>query len=260
VDGDVFSKVARPGRAAADAVMRALDGGMFDPFCAALCLDKLIAAAEGVPSLPGVLREVRTPDALPLFAGVLRENTGQRIASAVANAKGVVAPFFFHTKGALCREAGAALSQLATVTMSCDEGEGHKPNAMDHCRLCTSCIFRRIALFAAGLANDPTPYRDVPTRRHGLYELRAFEHHAEQLAKCATFDDLIEIDADARFACHPSTEHALTKDEAERRVLAMYATYRQEVSEFFARARPILHQRSKPLQQENERDLFAAAR
>jgi hypothetical protein len=106
VDGDVFSKVARPGRAAADAVMRALDGGVFDPFCAALCLDKLIAAAEGVPSLPGVLREVRTPDALPLFAGVLRENTGQRIASAVANAKGGILDLILKSEAQKCVHRG----------------------------------------------------------------------------------------------------------------------------------------------------------
>lgn len=172
----------------------------------------------------------------------------------------VVVPFFFYTKGALCREAGMALSQLAAATMSCDEGEGHKSDAMEHCGLCTSCIFRRIALFAAGVAEDPKRYRDVPTRRHGLYELRAFEHHASLLANCMTFDDLIELDADARFASHAPTEPALTKDEAEGRVLAMYASYRHEISEFFARARPVLHPRPKHLRKENERDLFAAAR
>jgi hypothetical protein len=124
--------------------------------------------------------------------------------------------------------------------------------------LCTSCIFRRIALFAAGVAEDPTRYRDVPTRRHGLYELRAFEHHADQLESCMAFDDLVQLDADARFASRAPTEPALTKDEAEGRVLAMYATYCHEISEFFARARPVLHGRPRHLRKENERDLFAA--
>ncbi|WP_437489057.1 7-cyano-7-deazaguanine synthase [Sorangium sp. So ce1014] len=170
----------------------------------------------------------------------------------------VVAPFFFHTKGTLCRETGAALPQLARVAMSCDEGEGHKPDAMAHCGLCTSCIFRRVALFAAGLANDPTSYRDIPTRRHGLYEIRAFQYHADQLAKCLIFGDLVELDPDARFAACPPTEDSLTTNEAQCRVLAMYATYHQELSEFLARACPVIQPRLKRPRKEKESDLFAA--
>ena len=79
----------------------------------------------------------------------------------------VIAPFFLQTKGELCREAGADIAKLATLTMSCDEGEGHKPDAMEHCGVCTSCLFRRIAIFSSGLNPDPTRYRDLLMRRHG---------------------------------------------------------------------------------------------
>jgi hypothetical protein len=170
----------------------------------------------------------------------------------------VVVPFFLHTKGALCRAVGAALPDLAAVAMSCDEGEGHKPNAMEHCGLCTSCIFRRLALLA-GERPDPTRYRDQPTRRHGAYELRAFEHHASELTNCVEFDDLMALDPAVRFASRAPMEQEFTKNEMETRVFDMYRAYRQEISEFLRKAHPILHARPKLIRKENDRDLFAAA-
>lgn len=167
-------------------------------------------------------------------------------------------PFFFHTKGQLCREAGAALERFAPLAMSCDEGEGHKPDAMEHCGLCTSCIFRRIAIFAARI-EDRTRYRDIASRRHGSYELRLFEYHATQLAGCATFNDLVELAPDVRFAPQAPTGVSVSKDAAKTKIAAMYAAYRQEISDFFTQARPALRPRSRTVQTENECDLFAAA-
>jgi 7-cyano-7-deazaguanine synthase in queuosine biosynthesis len=169
----------------------------------------------------------------------------------------VVVPFFFYTKAELCREVGAALGRLAEVTMSCDEGEGHKPNAMDHCGLCTSCLFRRIALFAAAAGPDPTRYRDVAGRRHGVYELVGFERHSAELAGCQTFADLLAIDPDMRFACLAPSESRLAPEAANAKVLEMYDRYRQEISSFFSSARPVLRDRPK-IRKERERDLFAA--
>jgi 7-cyano-7-deazaguanine synthase in queuosine biosynthesis len=168
-----------------------------------------------------------------------------------------VVPFFFYTKAGLCREVGPALGRLAELTMSCDEGEGHKPNAMEHCGLCTSCLFRRIALFAAAAGPDPTRYRDIAGRRHGIYELVGFERHAADLAACQTFADLLAIDPDVRFACLAPTESVLPREAANAKVLEMYDSYRQEISSFFSRARPVLRDRPK-IRKERERDLFAA--
>lgn len=171
----------------------------------------------------------------------------------------VIAPFFLQTKGELCREAGTALASLASLTMSCDEGDGHKPDAMEHCGVCTSCLFRRIGLFSAGLRADPTRYRDLVMRRHGTYELRTFEGHAAQLRSCQTFGDLIAISADARFASRLPLESDMNRADAERAIVAMYQRYAREVAAFMENACPVLAPRPCQSRKESERDLFSAA-
>jgi hypothetical protein len=342
VDGDIFGAVTRLGRDAAEGVARATRGEAWDPFLAARCLDVLLMSADGVPSLPSVLRELEALRASPLLARTLVESsvkasclklvhqlratqrgrsrmessqrsrgllflamgavTASRFAMptfsayetgvgcinlpmsrAQVGAQGtramhprtlalfdellpsvldrparVVAPFFLLTKGETCRQAGAALSGLARLTMSCDEGEGHKPDAMEHCGLCTSCLFRRIALFSAGQP-DPTRYRDVVMHHHGHYEQRVFENHATELLACETFSDLVAIDPNVRFASRLPLEGAVTRSEAESRILEMYRRYAHEIVAFFERARPTLARQPHPPRKENERDLFAAA-
>ncbi len=169
-----------------------------------------------------------------------------------------ITPFFLLTKGELCRAAGAALPRLARFTMSCDEGEGHKPDAMEHCGACTSCLFRRIAIFSAAQA-DATTYRDLLMRRHGRYEQLAFENHARELVACTTFADLLALDPNVRFASILPLETPIASREAEAQVLAMYRRYAAEIGTFFERARPTLTRRPHPPRKENERDLFAAA-
>ncbi|WP_437489060.1 hypothetical protein WME75_09985 [Sorangium sp. So ce1014] len=90
MDGDVFGRVSKIGRDAGEAALRALDGCGWDPYPAERCLDILVAAADGVPSLPLVLREVRNISASPLFARMLGEHSSQRIVAAVADVKGGV--------------------------------------------------------------------------------------------------------------------------------------------------------------------------
>jgi len=170
----------------------------------------------------------------------------------------VVAPFFLQTKGELCRLAGADLPALAAAAMSCDEGEGHKQDAMLHCGLCTSCLFRRIALRAGGFAPDSTTYRDLSTKRHGVYEVNAFENHAAQLLKCRAFDDLLDLDPDARFATQYSFSDQSTTTASGAAIFAMYERYATEIQSYFSSARPRV---AKPIQQprkERERDLFSA--
>jgi hypothetical protein len=170
-----------------------------------------------------------------------------------------MAPFFLHTKGELCRLAGSALGELARVSMSCDEGEGHKPDAMLHCGLCTSCLFRRIALHAGGLVPDSTAYRDVKTRRHGTYEVSAFENHASALRVCRTFDDLVDLDPDARFATTLPLLEAGANDAPGAAVFAMYQRYAVEIQTYFAAARPQIVKGPPQPRKDHERDLFSAA-
>lgn len=169
----------------------------------------------------------------------------------------VVTPFSLLTKGELCRLAAAELPALARRTMSCDEGEGHKPDAMQHCGVCTSCLFRRIAIFSAG-QSDPTRYRDMIMRHHGHYEQLAFERHADELLACKSFRDLVAIDPNVRFASRLPLEVPLAPADAEAEILAVYRRYASEIRTFFDRARPSLAHPPPPPRKENERDLFAA--
>ena len=155
----------------------------------------------------------------------------------------VVVPFFFLTKGELCKLVGDDLDALARLSSSCDEGDGHKTNRMEHCGLCTSCMFRRVAI-AASSRVDPTTYRDVPAKdRHNSYELAAFEHHAKVLERIETFADLTDLDPNARHVFKASLGSDLSPDVARSRTIEMYRRYAGEIDHFLAAARPTLNAR-----------------
>jgi 7-cyano-7-deazaguanine synthase in queuosine biosynthesis len=190
------------------------------------------------------------PRTLALFNGIIEVVLDRHVRC--------VAPFFLHTKGELCRLAGAALADLASVSMSCDEGEGHKPDPMSHCGLCTSCLFRRIALRAGGLVPDSTTYRDAATRRHNIYELNAFENHASRLRACRAFDDLVDLDPDARFATTLPLSEPLVNGAPGEAVFAMYQRYAVEIQAYFDAARPKVINLPRQPRKERARDLFSA--
>lgn len=89
MDGDIFGAVTRLGRAAAEAVAHALDGGGWDRFSAFRCLDVLHAKAGGLPTLPGVLRELEDLRSAPLLAHSQRETALGRINHVHVNTDGV---------------------------------------------------------------------------------------------------------------------------------------------------------------------------
>jgi 7-cyano-7-deazaguanine synthase in queuosine biosynthesis len=190
------------------------------------------------------------PRTLLLFNQLLRAVIDRRVR--------VIAPFFLHTKAELCRLVQPQLARLAGVSMSCDEGEGHKPNPMQHCGLCTSCLFRRVALYSSGLAPDPTKYRDVVTRRHGSYELMAFENHAATLSGCRSFHDLVDIDPDARYATALPLHHELDDGGAMGAVFDMYQRYAAELQAYLDHARPAVTDKPLLTRTERGRDLFSA--
>ncbi len=79
MDGDVFGKVTKLGRAACDAVARAVAGQAWDAFHASKCIDALLAAAGGIPSLAVVDAELAALRDLPLLARLGTEDALQRI-------------------------------------------------------------------------------------------------------------------------------------------------------------------------------------
>jgi 7-cyano-7-deazaguanine synthase in queuosine biosynthesis len=171
----------------------------------------------------------------------------------------VLVPFFFMTKGELCALVRDDLRALAQKCSSCDEGDGHKPDPMEHCGLCTSCMFRRIAIVSAGVP-DPTRYRDTPSRRHNSYEVAAFEYHATDLSRIATLEDLTDLDPNVRFAFNAPTGVEISLDVARSRTVEMYRRYAEEIQRFLSAARPKLQPRAARPAKEVDRDLFAAAR
>jgi 7-cyano-7-deazaguanine synthase in queuosine biosynthesis len=171
----------------------------------------------------------------------------------------VVVPFFFLTKGELCRLVRDDLNVLAKTSSSCDEGDGHKPDPMQHCGLCTSCMFRRISIAAAGV-QDPTKYRDTPSRRHNRYEVAAFKYHADHLARIATFEDLTDLDPNVRFAVEAPSVAETNPGVARSRIVEMYRRYGEQISSYLTTARPSLRPRPARPVKEVHRDLFAATR
>jgi 7-cyano-7-deazaguanine synthase in queuosine biosynthesis len=172
----------------------------------------------------------------------------------------VVVPFFFLTKGELCSLVEADLDALAHLCSSCDEGDGHKPDPMVHCGLCTSCMFRRVAIAASG-RSDPTSYRDLPARlQHNSYELAAFEHHADALSCVETLEDLTDLDPNARHVFKAPIGADLAIDVARSRTVEMYHRYAAEIRRFLTVARPTLRSRTPRSAKEVDLDLFAATR
>jgi hypothetical protein len=80
VDGDVFGRVTNLGRAAAEAVARAVGGASWDAFDASRCIDALLAAApDGIPSLVTVASELAALRDSPLLARVETDGALRRI-------------------------------------------------------------------------------------------------------------------------------------------------------------------------------------
>jgi hypothetical protein len=171
-----------------------------------------------------------------------------------------VAPFFSMTKGELCSLVGDDLHALAKTCSSCDEGDGHKPDPMLHCGLCTSCMFRRISIATAMGGADPSKYRDTPSRRHNCYEVAAFEYHATSLSAVTTFEHLTDLDPNVRFALDAPTGVEVEPGAARSRVVDMYRKYGEEIRSYLLAARPQLRPRSERPAKEVDRDLFAATR
>jgi 7-cyano-7-deazaguanine synthase in queuosine biosynthesis len=145
----------------------------------------------------------------------------------------VNAPFLFHTKGEVCRQAGTEIERLARVATSCDEGEGHKTNSMEHCGVCTSCLLRRAAIYSALGAGDPTPYRDNATGTHGDYDVRAFATQTATFREASVaYVKLLQVDPEIRRAARYHIGRGLSQQEVEEGVRALFSRHAAEASRF----------------------------
>lgn len=162
----------------------------------------------------------------------------------------VVAPYFLHTKAELCRTAGNALARIAERAISCDEGERNKVDPSIHCGLCSSCLFRRIALHGANCIESPQRYRDLLTTRRTRYELRLFDHQADRLDQLETFEDLLDIDPDLNHALDLAFEKPLTPLQIGEALTGLFRRYARETRAFLTEAHPQPKPVPRPANQE----------
>lgn len=156
----------------------------------------------------------------------------------------VVNPSLWLTKGEMCgRVAESGLGDLVTVTKSCDSFPLRE--ARDQCGLCTSCLLRRISLYAAGLKladQEPAQYRDdiyAMDTGTGDRHLRPYFYMLEQARTLdrvtgtgRLLDFRLEFDAldEARYALEELT--GLPSAEVDTRLVRLYRRHAQEVLGF----------------------------
>jgi hypothetical protein len=93
-----------------------------------------------------------------------------------------------------------------------------------------------------------------------ICELAAFEHHAEALSCVVTFEDLTDLDPNARHVFKAPIGAELARDVARSRTVEMYHRYAAEIRRFLTVNRPTLRSRTSRPAKEVDRDLFAATR
>src|SRR5258708_6662976 len=84
MDGDDFSRATRLGRMAADAIWETVaNNAPFDGFATGQLIDRFIAHAGGIPSLPGILAILADLASQPLFVQARAEGALAQINEAV---------------------------------------------------------------------------------------------------------------------------------------------------------------------------------
>ncbi len=172
-------------------------------------------------------------------------------------------PFAFDTKGAVCRAAGQELPLIAQRAISCDEGERGKPDLYEHCGLCTSCILRRAAIYAAVGDADRTHYSQHTTARHGGYDLAAFHQHALRLTtRAQSWPELLAFDPTLRFAEAYSVRKGISAEECRQKLRNLLQQQADEVLGFYEACHPIALARrpGKKKLHGGSGDLFSATR
>jgi hypothetical protein len=129
---------------------------------------------------------------------------------------------------------------------------------MEHCGLCTSCLFRRVALHGAP---DPTNYRCTPRGSHNGYDLAAFELQALEIRNWDQgFESLLNTDPETRHAVLYTTAHGGSADKTRAALVAAYERYAGEVAEFVRDVRPTVSPATPLLGREVQRALFTGTR
>ncbi|HEX8276776.1 MAG TPA: hypothetical protein VF615_29320 [Longimicrobiaceae bacterium] len=175
----------------------------------------------------------------------------QKMSAFVSRATGAefkfLLPFLFTTKGQLCRSiAELQLGPLVDLSVSCD-GFPQRIEGQPQCGLCTSCLLRRQAIYAAGLMSfdNPAHYREdifsslnhLPAAK--LYPFRAMLYQVARLREaiaspdpwaslCTMYPQLMEISLELR-------DNMPASGSVEDQLIAMYKRYCDEWEQLPAR-------------------------
>ena len=155
-------------------------------------------------------------------------------------------PFLFHTKAEMCRALlSANLVDSIRDTVSCDSFPLRIRNQPGQCGCCTSCILRRQALYAGGLAgyDPPERYRtDVLMSQESLKEtqredLEIMRGQVNKFARCLASDDpWISLVASFPELARTHSELVAHGDqkagEVSARFIRLYHTYVREWERF----------------------------
>ena len=151
-------------------------------------------------------------------------------------------PYFFDTKGELCKAAGSALELLALKSITCNGGGQRLPIRDAHCGLCTSCLYRRSSLHAALAGRDPTSYRSPPKNKKDRgYQLFAFENQAVELARASlAWPTLLAYDPNIRHAVARFSSVQGTSPQAVQAALcSLFRRHAAEALAYLREANPL---------------------
>jgi 7-cyano-7-deazaguanine synthase in queuosine biosynthesis len=145
-------------------------------------------------------------------------------------------PSIWSTKGQLCSRVPREIWPLMSLSESCDNVFAYRGNEMPRCGMCTSCLLRRQALWAAGLSavdrqqsvridlTDPGRSED----RGVTSQLRAMLDQAARLDSALRQDDPWS----ALSFNYPELLAFATDESDRKEIVNLYATYVDEWRKF----------------------------
>ena len=151
-------------------------------------------------------------------------------------------PFLFTTKAEMCRALSSkGLIDAVELTVSCDGFPQRVKDSPPQCGYCTSCILRRQALFASGLAecDSPNGYRiDVLGKQEELdaeqrYGLNAMRNQVYSISYCLNATDpwgklTVSYPELARTQAALARNQFCDAEEFKAGILRLYGQYVQE--------------------------------